>query len=88
MTKEIFEKIGTILDNNLNICNYTITGYKFAETRLVLHFRDCNQVFDFIERGGELIIEKFYTKNVEWEEYHSQQQEFQQLHEKEQPEPK
>jgi hypothetical protein len=66
---EIFKKIGDIIDNNPSISNYTITGYKHLDTRLVLHFRDCNQVFDFITAGDELVVKSFFTKDQEHDEY-------------------
>jgi hypothetical protein len=66
---EIFKKIGEIIDNNPSISNYTITGYKHLDTRLVLHFRDCNQVFDFITAGDELVVKSFFTKDQEHDEY-------------------
>ena len=69
MVSEIFKKIGEIIDNNPSISNYTITGYKHLDTRLVLHFRDCNQVFDFITAGDELVVNSFFTKDQEHDEY-------------------
>jgi hypothetical protein len=69
MVSEIFKKIGEIIDNNPSISNYTITGYKHLDTRLVLHFRDCNQVFDFITSGDELTISSFFTNDHDHDEY-------------------
>jgi len=69
MVSEIFKKIGEIIDNNPSISNYTITGYKHLDTRLVLHFRDCNQVFDFITAGDELTISSFFTNDQDHDEY-------------------
>jgi hypothetical protein len=70
MVQEIFKRIGEIIANNPSISNYTITGYKYLDTRLVLHFRDCNQVFDFIQIGGEeLKVNSFFTKDQDHDEY-------------------
>lgn len=69
MVTEIFKKIGEIIDNNPSISNYTITGYKYLDTRLVLHFRDCNQIFDFITAGDELVVKSFFTKDQEHDAY-------------------
>jgi hypothetical protein len=60
MVKETFERIGNILKDNPRIANYTITGYKYLGTRLVLHFRDCNQVYEFEEVDGD---DEEYTMN-------------------------
>jgi len=61
MTEATFKRIGEIIAKNPRISNYTITGYKYSGTRLVLHFVDCNQVFDFDEVDGELQVTSFYT---------------------------
>ena len=68
-TAEIFKKIGEIINDNPRISNYTITGYKWLDTRLVLHFVDCNQVFDFSTAGDELVVTSFFTNDQEHEEY-------------------
>lgn len=83
MSGKIFKRIGEILEGNLRIINYTITGYKFTETRLVLHFRDCNQVFDFEEIGDEIIETRFYTKDWVGDEWEENNLQFRALHKKE-----
>ena len=63
---EYSDKIGEII-NTSNCISYVVTGYQYLETRLVLNFEDCKQVFDFKERGtGKdvvILVETFYTKD-------------------------
>lgn len=86
MIKETFERIGNILKDNSSIANYTITGYKYLGTRLVLHFRDCNQVYDFEEVDGELKVTMFFTKDFSHDEYMDGLSAFGELHKKDVPE--
>jgi len=80
MNKEISERIFKIIDGNHSIINYTITGYKFVETKLVLHFRDCNQVFIFTQIEDEVVVKKYFTKNHVGDEYYSENELFIQIH--------
>ena len=86
MNIQISNKIGEILSTSK--CNsYVITGYKWLETRLVLNFVDCKQVFDFKERGTtEYYLETFYTKNYLGDERFDELKFFEDVHDKEQPE--
>jgi hypothetical protein len=86
MIKETFERIGNIIKDNPSIANYTITGYKYLKTRLVLHFRDCNQVYDFEEVDGELKVTMFFTKDFSHDEYMDGLSTFGKLHKKDVPE--
>jgi hypothetical protein len=83
MQKEIFNQIGEIIKNT-NASTYTITGYKYLETRLVLHFHDCNQVFDFnivnSDEGKKLEVTNFFTKDINHEERMEQIGKFTELH--------
>lgn len=85
MNKEISDRIFKIIDGNLSIINYTITGYKHVETKLVLHFRDCNQVFIFNQVGDEVTVEKYYTKDHVGDEYKLENDLFMQLHDNSYP---
>ena len=86
MTEATFKRIGEIIAKNPRISNYTITGYKYSGTRLVLHFVDCNQVFDFDEVDGELQVTSFYTADCKDGEYLENCQAFNELNRKDQPE--
>ena len=87
MNKEVSDRIFKIIDSNSRISTYTITGYRLLETRLVLHFHDCEEVYHFTERSnGEVELTKFYTKDHNDEEYLTQVVHFKELHEKCKPE--
>jgi len=91
MTQKIFERIAQLIKNS-NVSTYIISGYKHLETRLVLQFHDCNQVFDFNQfrnEAGEWEVEEtsFFTKDIEsHEERMGIMKAFKELHEKEIPE--
>jgi len=89
-TEKIFQRIGQLI-NNSNGTTYIITGYKLVETRLVLQFHDCNQVFDFNQvkdENGEWQVKEtsFFTKDIDFDERMIIMGEFKELHEKEVPE--
>ena len=69
----LFQEIQKRIENS-NCTNYTIMGYRYLDTKLILHYNDCNQVilFEFNQIGPNYInedIEKqfgvstFYTKD-------------------------
>lgn len=69
----LFQRIDKIVNSNGNrykCIRYTILGRNFLDTRLILHFDDCNQVFDFSYNEGEQKIDetKFFTKDFTHEE--------------------
>jgi hypothetical protein len=80
MNKEISERIFKIIDGGWNIINYTITGYKYVETKLVLHFGDCDKVFIFNQVGEEVEVKKYFTKDHVGDEYLKSNKKFNQLH--------
>lgn len=64
----LFQRIDKIVnseDNRYKSLRYSIFGRNFLDTRLVLHFDDCNQVFDFSYNEDEQKIDetKFFTKD-------------------------
>ena len=76
--KIIMDKIGEILSNT-NASRFTVTGYTYLETRLVLHFDDCDQVFDFklVSKGKVEVVNKFFStdrdyleNSIKFEELH------------------
>lgn len=81
--KEIFERISQIIGGSHNVTNFTITGYKYLSTRLVLHFRDCNQVFDFEHINGILVEKSYFTKDQTHEEFLYNLEFFNTVHKKE-----
>ena len=81
--KAIFERISQIIGDSHQVVNFTITGYKHLSTRLVLHFRDCNQVFDFEEIDGTLVEKSYFTKDQTHEEFLSNLEFFNTIHKKE-----
>ena len=86
MNIQVSNKIGEII-NTSNCISYVITGYKWLETRLVLNFDDCKQVFDFKEIGTtEYKMEMFYTKDHSEDEKLDERKYFRNIHKKEQPE--
>jgi hypothetical protein len=85
MNKEISERIFKIIDGNLSIINYTITGYKHVETKLVLHFRDCNQVFIFNQVGDEVESKSYFTKDHVGDEYNIENALFMMQHDEAHP---
>ena len=86
MNIQVSNKIGEII-NTSNCISYVITGYKWLETRLVLNFEDCKQVFDFKEIGTtKYKMETFYTKDHSCDEKWNERKLFKELHKKEQPE--
>ena len=86
MNIQISNKIGEII-NTSNCISYVITGYQWLETRLVLNFDDCKQVFDFKEIGtAKYKMETFYTKDHSEDEKLEERKFFRNIHKKEQPE--
>ena len=82
----IMTKIAKIIDES-NANTFTVTGYCTLETRLVLHYHDCKQVFDFkVHHSGEIVVSKFFTKDFEGDEAIKEVKTFKKLHEQEKPE--
>ena len=80
--KELWIQIGKILDNSkYKSISYTIVGRNFLDTRLIIHFDDCHQVFDFFFNQGEnkLEITKFFTKDITHEDKIKHIKEFEEL---------
>lgn len=82
----IMTHIGSILADT-NAISFTITGWSYLKTRLVLHFQDCDQVFEFeYTVDGELVkTAKFFSKDRNYTEH---QNEFSDLYDKVKPEEK
>jgi len=83
--KELWIQIGKILDNSkYKPISYTIVGRNFLDTRLVIHFHDCHQVFDFVfnEEDKTMEITKFFTKDMEHEDRMKHSGEFKELTDK------
>ena len=68
-----FSKIAEVIED-ANCSNYTIMGYKYLETKLVLHYRDCDRVFLFeynpidkdhtnTDMNNQFSVTSFYTKD-------------------------
>lgn len=81
-TKEILERITAIILAS-KCSTYVITGYTCLNTRLVLNFHDCKQVYDFKQFSDELVETQFFTKNYEGDEEFTELKAFTSLHEKE-----
>jgi hypothetical protein len=75
----LFNKIQELIETS-NCNKYTILGYKHVDTKLILHYHDCNRVilFEFDQIGPEYINEdidkqfkvtSFYTKDFDGDEY-------------------
>lgn len=89
----LFERIEEILNNSRNEFNsfqYSILGYQFLDTKLILHFRDCNQVYKFSYNETEQKLDEtmFFTKDQTHEEYMVQIGLFQEIYERDVPEVK
>ena len=54
--KLIMERIAEILANT-NVISFTIAGYTYMETKLVLHFHDCDQVYIFCRINDDTMSE-------------------------------
>ncbi len=85
MNIQVSNKIGEIISNS-NCISYVITGYQWLETRLVLNFDDCKQVFDFWDTEDGYEVKMFYTKDFSISEKLDDMKSFKELHNKEQPE--
>ena len=75
----VFNKIAQLVEDS-NCSNYTILGYKYLDTRLVIHYRDCDRVFTFqynqigdqytnTDLDKQFEVTSFYTKDYTHEEY-------------------
>lgn len=82
MTKEIFQRISDIIENKNNINNYTITGYKMVETKLTVHYKDCNEIFIFKDYDNKVDQKSFYTRNHCCDDFEKSHKEFKKLHNK------
>jgi hypothetical protein len=92
----LFERIQSIIESS-NCSNYTILGYKFLDTKLILHYHDCNRVFmfEFFQIGEGYVNEdiskqfletSFYTKDFTYEERMEQPRLFENHYNKDTPE--
>lgn len=81
-----FAKIAQLI-NDANCSTYTILGYNFLDIKLILHYRDCDWVYEFTfnQIGPEYVNEdlnkqfevtSYYTKDYTFDEYIAQQNEF------------
>ncbi len=70
----LFKRIMEIIGRPSNVYNsftYEILGYNFLDTKLILHFQDCNEVWEFsYDQENQSINEiKFFNKDFEGNEY-------------------
>jgi len=80
--KQLWVEVGTILDESkYKSISYTIVGRNFLDTRLVIHFHDCHQVFDFTfnEEDKTMEISRFFTKDMGHEDRMKSIGEFEEL---------
>jgi hypothetical protein len=93
-----FKKIAEIVEDS-NCSNYTIIGYKYLDTKLVLHYRDCARVFLFeynpidddhtnTDLNKQFSVTSFYTKDYSHEEYLEEVKHFSENYNRAQPEEK
>ena len=93
-----FKKIAEIVEDS-NCSTYTIMGYKYLDTKLVLHYRDCDRVFLFeynpigedhtnTDLNNQFSITSFYTKDQEFDQYLEKVNMFDQRYKEAQPEEK
>lgn len=84
--KLIMNRINDIICNSQAI-SFTITGYPHLKTRLVLHFDDCDQVYDFKWLTKDTFEESapFFSED---RDYFQHSTEFSALYSKVQPEQK
>jgi hypothetical protein len=75
----VFAKIGQLVEDS-NCSNYSVLGYKYLDTKLILHYSDCDRVFTFqynpidenhTNEDLDMQFEEtsFYTKDYSHEEY-------------------
>jgi hypothetical protein len=87
MNKEVSERIFGIINSRPQIQTFTITGYRLMETKLVIHYHDCEEVYLFEELSdGEVRLTKGFTADHKDDEYLTQVKHFAALHKKCQPE--
>jgi hypothetical protein len=74
-----FQKTTELVQKH-NCSNFTLLGWKHLELRLILHFRDCDMVFDFkfnqidedhtnTDLDKQFEVTSFYTKDYTHEEF-------------------
>lgn len=66
--KEVFARVMRLVENS-NCSNFKIMGYKYLDIRVILYFRDCNQVFDYKKGEFEIEMTKFFTANKTHEDF-------------------
>ena len=86
---EIFARMLKLISES-NAYTYKILGYKYLQSRLILYFHDCAQVYDFTQfvdyEKKSFVVElknKFYTEDYE---YNKQSNKFTKEYEYEKPE--
>lgn len=83
MNKEVGDRITAIINSRPQIQTFTITGYRLMETKLVIHYHDCEEVYLFEERSnGEVRLTKGFTPDHKDDEYLTQVKHFAELHKK------
>jgi len=82
MNVEVSERIFKIINSSPRISTFTITGYRLLETKLVLHYHDCEEVYLFKECKNSIEVKKGYTKDHVGDDYLEQVVHFKELHEK------
>lgn len=67
----IFTRSNEIVEGS-NCMFYRLMGYKFLDSRLVLYYRDCKEVYDFLVRRVEgkddvfeVVESRFWTKSYD-----------------------
>ena len=95
-----FSRIAKIIEDDLSCSNYTIMGYKYLDTKLVLHYRDCDRVFLFeynpigeeyvnTDMNNQFSVTSFYTKDhASHEDYMKGLEHFKDSYDRAQPEEK
>lgn len=70
-TTELLSRMAVLISNS-RCSKYKIMGYKYVESRLILYFKDCAQVYDFDihtdfdTKTYEITVKKFYTADYEY----------------------
>lgn len=75
----VFTKIAELVEDS-NCSNYTVLGWKHLDVKLILHYRDCDRVFEFTfniidedhtntDLNKQFEVTSYYTKDYTHEEY-------------------
>jgi hypothetical protein len=94
----VFSRIAELVEGS-NCSNYTIMGYKYLDTKLVLHYADCDQVYEFrynpidedhtnTDYNKQFSETSYYSKDYTWDEYREEVYHFEENYKRVQPEEK